>query len=111
MDGDKQVDAHDKTGVSQPTIGRWLKDQVRPTDAGNVAAFAQGYGRNVLEAFVAAGLLSEADARSGLPDESRLFLKRLMRVLRKETSEVRRTVPEKAVAKRRKDRGENKDDQ
>lgn len=64
--------------VNQTTAGRWLRDEVRPS-AGDVAAFANGFGRNVLEAFVAAGLLDEADARSGLPETSRAYLDKLRR--------------------------------
>lgn len=54
---DNQSDAAKKTRVNQTTLGRWIRGEVRPTNAANVAAFAQDYGRNVLEAFVAAELL------------------------------------------------------
>lgn len=45
--------------VTGPTIGRWKTSAPRPE---NVAAFARAYGRPVLEAFIAAGFLTEEDA-------------------------------------------------
>lgn len=65
--------------VNQSTVGRWLRGDYAPTDAATVAAFASGHGRNVLEAFVAAGMLDEADAGAGLPESSRAYLESLRR--------------------------------
>jgi len=45
--------------VSQGTVSRWQASTPKP---GTVAAFAKAYGRPVLEAFVAAGLLAPEDA-------------------------------------------------
>jgi hypothetical protein len=54
-------------GVSQPTISRWLggrhSGELKP---GNVAAFATAFGRPVLQAFLAAGLLKREDVGTGL---------------------------------------------
>jgi transcriptional regulator with XRE-family HTH domain len=52
------------TGINQSSIYRWLKEEATPTTA-HAARFAQIYGRNVLEAFVAAGFLSAEEA--GVP--------------------------------------------
>lgn len=76
---DNQSDAAKKTRVNQTTLGRWIRGEVRPTNAANVAAFAQDYGRNVLEAFVAAELLDEASASKGLSDLDRAFLRKMRR--------------------------------
>lgn len=59
---DDQTTAGARVGVSQTTIGRWLKGKV--PDAGHVAALAEEYDRDVLEAFVAAGLLTVNQAPS-----------------------------------------------
>lgn len=58
---DQQVEAARKTSVNQTTISRWLNGgQAGAVD--NVAAFARGYRRPVLEAFLAAGFLSPEEA-------------------------------------------------
>ena len=67
--GDNQVAIERTTGVRQSTVSRWLKGQTTPTPA-EAAKFAQGYRGNVLEAFVAAGLLTEEEA--GLPPKPRV---------------------------------------
>lgn len=54
----------DRTGVSQPTISRWLKADKKPS-AGHAAKFALTYGVDVLETFVAAGLLTPEEAGLG----------------------------------------------
>lgn len=74
---DSQTTAEAVTGIAQSTIGRWLRGAKAPTEAAKVAAFAQAYKRNVLEAFVAAGMLDEDDAGRGLPAKSRMFLRSL----------------------------------
>lgn len=81
MAGDPtQTQMAEATGVPQGTISRWLD----PTknlgrEPANVAMFAKGYGRNVLEAFVAADLLDIEDARAGMSDDSVAFLERVKR--------------------------------
>lgn len=72
--GERQEDIGKRVGQTQATISRWLSGKTAPDEAAAVAAFAKAYKRNVLEAFVAAGFLDEAEAGSGLPDESRDFL-------------------------------------
>lgn len=71
---DRQTDAAHKTGIDQTTISRWLKPEtssMRRTSQ-SVRAFARGYGRPVLEAFVVAGFLTEDEAGvqidTALPD-------------------------------------------
>lgn len=49
-------------GVDPATVSRWLTTD-SPGHPSNVAAFARGYDRSVLEAFVAAGFLTEVEAR------------------------------------------------
>jgi transcriptional regulator with XRE-family HTH domain len=49
-----------KTGLSQSAVNRWQSSSPKPE---TIVLFARTYGRPVLEAFVAAGLLSEDDAR------------------------------------------------
>lgn len=62
MRGDTQGTAARKTGIDQTTISRWLSGntQGRLTPK-TVRAFAYGYNRPVLEAFVQAGLLSSSE--------------------------------------------------
>lgn len=71
---ERQEDIAAKIGVKQATVSRWLTGKSVPDEGAPVAAFAKAYGRNVLEAFVAAGLLTEEDAGRGLPVSSRRFL-------------------------------------
>lgn len=77
MGTDTQTQAASTTGIAQTTIGRWLNGVKAPTEAAKVAAFAQGYRHNVLEAFVAAGMLTEEQASGGLPASSLMFLRSL----------------------------------
>lgn len=56
---DTQALIGQKTGVSAATISRWSVFAPKPE---NVAAFARAYRRPVLEAFIAAGFLSEEEA-------------------------------------------------
>jgi transcriptional regulator with XRE-family HTH domain len=79
MGEDTQTQAAARTGIAQTTIGRWLNGVKAPTEAAKVAAFAQGYQRNVIEAFVAAGMLTGEQAGRGLPAKSRRFLLDIMR--------------------------------
>lgn len=71
---ERQEDIAEKTGVSQSTISRWASGTVVPSEPAKVAAFARACGRNVLEAFVAADMLDEADAGRGLSAKSRRYL-------------------------------------
>lgn len=85
--GEKQEVTAEKIGQSQGNISKWKTGKVVPDEAAVVAQFAQAYGRNVLEAFVAAGFLGESDAGRGLPAASRRYL-----------AEVRRDHEEAAAA-------------
>lgn len=61
---DKQVDVARKTGIDQTTISRWLNPERGSAriSSQSVAAFARGYDRPVLEAFVVAGFLTAREA-------------------------------------------------
>jgi hypothetical protein len=59
---DRQVVISAKTGVDQGTISRWRKAEPQAVSARSARAFALGYERPVLEAFVVAGFLTEAEA-------------------------------------------------
>lgn len=75
--GADQTTIAKKAGTTQGTISRWMGGRYLPDKAAPVAAFAQAYGRNVLEAFVAAGMLDEETAGRGLPASSVWFLRSL----------------------------------
>jgi len=62
--GESQDAVGAKVGVAGSTISRWRSGS-RPGKPAEVAAFAVTYGRNVLEAFVAAGFLTPEQA--GMP--------------------------------------------
>lgn len=57
-----QKDIAATAGVDQSTVSRW-KSTGKPGRPDNVAALARGYRRPVLEAFVAAGFLTGAEAK------------------------------------------------
>jgi transcriptional regulator with XRE-family HTH domain len=59
---DLQVDAANKTGLDQGTISRWAKREPSSLSLTAVRKFAEGYGRDVLGAFIAAGFLSDVEA-------------------------------------------------
>lgn len=67
----------DRGGVSQGTISRWRNSELLPDKAAVVAYFARAYGRNPLEAFVAAGMLTMDEARTAIDPESVLLLETL----------------------------------
>lgn len=69
-----QADIGKRAGVSQGTVSRWLTGEKLPTEGAKVAAFARAFHRNVLEAFVAARMISIDEAGAGLSDESRDLL-------------------------------------
>lgn len=60
--GEKQIDVSRRTGVDQTTLSRWIGGESRGVTSKSVARFARGYGRPVLEAFVAAGFMSAKEA-------------------------------------------------
>ena len=74
VDGKKQDVIAAATGVNQGTISRWVNAKTVPNKAAEVASLARAFGRNPLEAFVAAGMLEESEAGRGLSDESRRLL-------------------------------------
>ena len=74
MAQDEQADAAERVGVSQATVSRWRAGRYVPTEAAVVASFARAYGRNPLEAFVAAGMLTEREAGRALSESSRRLL-------------------------------------
>lgn len=61
--GAPQITIAKKTDINGSTISRWRTSEPQPA---NVVTFAKAYGRPVLEAFVAAGFLSEEDAGAQL---------------------------------------------
>ena len=73
--GMTQDEISKKAGVSQGTISRWINGRKLPTEAAKVAAFARGFNRNVLEAFVVAGMITLHEAERGLDSEARAFLR------------------------------------
>lgn len=72
---DDQKTVAERVGVSQPTVGRWLRGTV--PDVGTVAELARVYGRSVPEAFVAAGMLTVDDVGRSLSKKSRDLLSAL----------------------------------
>lgn len=58
--GATQTDIAARTGLTQPTVNRWRTSKPK---VDNVVAFARAYDRSVLEAFVAAELISKEDAQ------------------------------------------------
>ena len=80
--GDTQDAVATAVGVKGSTISRWKSGGVDPRHA---AAFARHYGRPVLEAFVAAGFLTPAEARmrpAAAPDFSQLSNDELLELVR-----------------------------
>lgn len=51
-----------KVDVTESNVSRWKSGQTKAPAADAVARFARAYGRPVLEAFIAAGFLTEAEA-------------------------------------------------
>lgn len=60
VSGGNQTEIAYKVGVSVPSVSRWRTSAPKPQ---NVVAFARAYDRPVIEAFIAAGYLTEADAQ------------------------------------------------
>lgn len=69
-----------RAGVNQATVSRWIQDGYAPDKGGIVAAFCRGYDRNPIEGFVAAGMLTEAEAGRALSKREREFLAELREV-------------------------------
>jgi transcriptional regulator with XRE-family HTH domain len=63
--GDSQTAIAERTGLSQGGISGWRTKAPKPE---TVAAFARGYDRPVLEAFVAAGFLTAEEAQMTKPE-------------------------------------------
>jgi hypothetical protein len=77
-----------ETGIDGPHVSKWKAGQV-PTPR-IVKAFAVGYKRPVLEAFVAAGFLTQAEAKvrpEAAPDYSQLTNDELLELVRTRMSE------------------------
>ena len=62
--GLNQVQIAEKTGLAQTNIGRWLRGEPGSPRAESVIAFARAFGQQPVEALVAAGYLSAAEAQS-----------------------------------------------
>jgi transcriptional regulator with XRE-family HTH domain len=67
-DGATGSEIEQRTGIAQSTVSRWFTGGRMPMPA-HAAKFAQSYGGNVLEAFVAAGFLTEEEAGVPPPPE------------------------------------------
>lgn len=87
--GESQRQIAARLGLSPSTVSRW--DET-PARADNVAAFAREYGRPVLEAFIAAGVLTYEEARATItvPDIGQLSADELL-------AEIRRRIGEEVV--------------
>lgn len=68
--GDRQIDIAARSGIDQTTISRWLNEQRGRMRAETVVQFARAYDANVLEALVAAGVITSAEA--GVPARARV---------------------------------------
>jgi transcriptional regulator with XRE-family HTH domain len=95
-EGDSQKEISRHTGVDQGTVSRWIqprpgKGNQRPGPE-SVKKFARGYKRDILEAFVAAGLVTAEEV--GVRVEARALAQytndELIRVLRNVTVELSR---------------------
>ncbi|MBO2461124.1 helix-turn-helix transcriptional regulator [Spirillospora sp. NPDC000708] len=61
---DNQSEIARKIGRDQSSLNKWPQGAKPRVES--VRAFADGYGRPILEAMVAAGILTEEEARQGL---------------------------------------------
>lgn len=83
---EKQSDIVRRTGIDQATISRWLRGESRSITSQTVAKFARAYGRDVLEAFVVAGFLTEREAGiqvEAFPDPAQLTNEQLLKELQR----------------------------
>ena len=100
-----QVEISRRTGLLGPTLSRW-KSGTQGVDPDSAATFARAYGRPVVEAFVAAGFLTEAEAKvrpAAAPNYSQLTNDQLLDLVRERmTQDARRTsigaVPDQLAA-------------
>lgn len=60
---DNNAEIARRSTIDATTVGRWYSDNTPHVRPGTATLFARAYGRPVLEAFVAAGLLEASDAR------------------------------------------------
>jgi hypothetical protein len=58
-----QVQISEQDGLAQSNVGRWLRGERGIPRAESVIAFARAFGQPPLEAMVAAGYITEAEAR------------------------------------------------
>lgn len=82
---DQGRDFEAKTGIDGSTLSRWRRGDSGGLRADKVAAFARGYSRPVLEAFVEAGFISAAEAGAappGKPDLSAITNEELVELIR-----------------------------
>ena len=77
-DGYDQGEIAKRSGVAQGTISRWLGGKHSPGRPANVAALAQAFDREVLEAFVMAGFLTYEAAEKGLSPVARRQVQELL---------------------------------
>jgi transcriptional regulator with XRE-family HTH domain len=61
-DGLPQAAISRRTKIAQPTLSRWLSGEREP-DARAVVRFARAFGLNVIEALVAAEVITDDEAR------------------------------------------------
>lgn len=92
-EGDSQKEISRRTGVDQGTVSRWMNPKPGSTiGPENVKKFARGYSREVLEAFVAAGLVTKDEV--GVEVSARSLAQysndELIRILRNVTVELSR---------------------
>ena len=62
--GLNQVQIAEKAGLSQTNIGKWLRGEPGAPRAESVIAFARAFDQPPIEALVAAGYLTAAEAQS-----------------------------------------------
>jgi len=89
--GQQQNEIAKAIDLNPSTVSRWKSTGI-PGNAENVAALARAYGRPVLEAFVAAGFLTDREAKATVtvPDIGQLSADDLL-------AEVRRRMREEVV--------------
>lgn len=93
----RQQDIADAIGVNQTTISRWLRGEKTPDEAGIIAALARHYDKNPIQAFVAAGVLTVADAGAALSFDELAELEGLERRIREATTPPR---PRRSTSRR-----------
>jgi transcriptional regulator with XRE-family HTH domain len=57
-----QIEVAAKTGIAQSNVGRWLRGEPGTPKAASVVALARAFDRPPVEALVAAGYITEAEA-------------------------------------------------